>query len=846
MPLSSQTLIVENFVKLTHSLQPYETGGVLNYLFEPVTNATTSEVLLKTAKFNSSTIKSLVSNTFLKRDPTFRVFDVLPAEVRPTETGGSNYLLFLAVGAATFLITLALVIATLIIPCLRQRSGSKSKGGKTSYIALGISTLVLLVFAVFCFIFACLAFDYVVKGVGTSSDKPSNSSGLRQTLNSLFNETKQLLRELPENGRRITNSTLHSVQDSVFKELGFLIPDILDQLLIAYNARALLDLAKELVTTVGWLGNTTNFILTEQEAAVRDIQEFQDNMKKHQNALNDSFQKFCPKVPTEAEKKRCEEYAGALSLFDLNFNASQLLMGPSKELSSVTSVFGTDLTQLLEKFGDLDGTFRNQTDAVLKQIRSQIDLQPQFQSVLNIWDDLSGKVMQPVVGQLDQLQPTVDSGTKTVANVMPIVGEQNVVRCRLHKFPRLVAENLGPDEVALLAVISPSIHVHSSGSCASSSAFASTMLTFLKRCQTLAAASDSTTDSKGTPRKSRNLIVLGQCLPLFAIIIVPILVILGVILISVVGVLNNEGCRYVERDTSIRITDAALNLYLKYTWPKLIAKQGIDPRIISLLEIPAPQNVYSGLRFSCQKSANSSTTPGLLPSVGLKNIVNVSAVVYQPDVQKVISDNENTLVQKIKEVNFSQVLPTNMDDLLNAISNITKNLKDANYSTTIAILRKPVVDVENVRTYLKQLRQFVDPFVGKIDEAAEIKKTTEEIEVTLGGVTRLNERTNRLADVFEDLWKSENLTVQLNKLNGTVSEAIRVLKNNTAVAEPVTRIYRESMDRMFVNLTRDLEKLKPCFIEFLLLNARNREIVRFARADGSTNRIPWSTSRCAV
>ncbi|KAF8567422.1 hypothetical protein P879_05956, partial [Paragonimus westermani] len=736
------------------------------------------------ATFNSSTIKSLVSNTFLKRDPTFRVLDVLPAEVRPTETGGSNYLLFLVVGAATFLITLALVIATLIISCLRQRSGSKSKGGKTTYIALGISTLVMLVFAVFCFIFACLAFDYVAKGVGTSSDTPSgNSSGLRQTLNSLFNETKQLLQEVPENGRRITNSTLHSVQDSVFKELGFLIPDILDQLLVAYKARALLDLAKELANTVGWMGNTTTYILREQEKLVFGIQWFQGNMSEHQKALNESLTILCPQIPTEDGRKRCQGFADQLSLFNVNFNASQLLTEPSKALSDLASVFGTNMTQLVEKFSNLDGEVRKQTDAVLAQIRGQLDLQKQFQPLLNIWDSLSGNVMQPVVSQLDKLQPAVDSATKTVANVMPIVG---YVLCVIYTLFFVVI-------LIYLVLIG------------------------LEAKKRDLLDSDSISDPKGTPRKSRNLIALGQCLPLFAIIIVPILVVLGVILISVVGVLNNEGCRYVERDTSIRITDAALNLYLKYTWPKLIAEQSIDPKIISLLELPVPQNVYSGLRFTCQKSANSSTPPGLLPSVGLKNLVNVSAVVYQPEVQRVINDSEQSLVDEIKKLDFSKVLPSNLDELLQSVGNIKNNLKNANYSSTIDLLRRPIVDVEGIRNYLNQMRQMVSLVPGQHTEVTKIRKTADDIEVTLGNVTHLSESAKRLADAFDTLWKFENLTVQLDKLNSTVSDAQQILKNNTAVEEPVSRIYRERMDRMFINLTRGLEQVMTRFTTNVLL-----------------------------
>ncbi|KAA3674569.1 uncharacterized protein DEA37_0010540 [Paragonimus westermani] len=776
MPLSSQTLIVENFVKLTHSLQPYETGGVLNYLFEPVTNATTSEVLLKTATFNSSTIKSLVSNTFLNSGPTFRVFDVLPAEVRPTETGGSNYLLFLAVGAATFLITLALVIATLIIPCLRQRSGSKSKGGKTSYIALGISTLVLLVFAVLCFIFAYLAFDYVAKGVGTSSDTPSgNYSGLRQTLNFLFNETKQLLQEVPGTGRRITNSTLHSVQDSVFKELGFLIPDILDQLLVAYKARDLLDLAREFAN--GRTGKTINYILSEQGKLVLGIQWFQGNMSEYQKVLNESLITLCPNLPTEDGRRRCRGFTNQLNLYNVNFNTGQLLTEPSKALSDIAVVFGTNMTQLAEKFINLDGKVRKQADTVLAQVRGQLDLQKQFQPLLSIWDNLSGNVLQPVVGQLDKLQPTVDSATKTVANVMPIVG---YVLCVIYTLFFVVI-------IVFLVLI---------------------VLEAKKRDLL---DSDSINDPKGTPRKSKNLILLGQCLPLFAIVIVPILVVLGAILISVVGVLNNEGCRYVERDTSIRITDAALNLYLKYTWPKLIAEQSIDPEVISLLELPVPQNVYSGLRFTCQKSTNSSAPPGLLPSVGLNNVVNVSAVVHQPEVQRIINDSEKTLIDEILKLNFSDVLSSNLAEFLRSVENITNNLKYANYSSSVDLLRRPIVDVEGIRNYLNQLRQMVSLVPGEPAEVTKIKKTADDTEVTLGKLTQLRESANRLADAFDTLWKSDNLTVQLDKLNSTLSDAQQILNNQTAIVEPVRSVYRKSLQRLSNNLTRDLEQMMTRF-----------------------------------
>ncbi|KAF8566052.1 hypothetical protein P879_08803 [Paragonimus westermani] len=308
MPLPIQNLLGENFQKLINSLQPYETGGVLNIVFEPVTNVNTSEVLLKTVTPNGGTIKDFIIKTLFEENTSFRVLSVLPQEDRPTETGRSHYLGFVMTGIGAILITLALVITTLIIPCKCQRSRSRLGGKKTRspsqakscYLALGILTLVLLVFAILCFVFTYLAFDLTMSDV----DQPSGPATLRQTVTSVFNQTKQILQDLPDNGLRVTNLTIHSVQGSVKKQLSILIPNIMEELLVSYKARGLLDLVKQLSVTIGWLSNTTRYVADEQANVLSDIQRFQGKMNGYQNILRKAMEKFCQGL-TDPQKAAC-------------------------------------------------------------------------------------------------------------------------------------------------------------------------------------------------------------------------------------------------------------------------------------------------------------------------------------------------------------------------------------------------------------------------------------------------------------------------------------------------------------------------------------------------------------
>ncbi|KAF8564505.1 hypothetical protein P879_08529, partial [Paragonimus westermani] len=491
-----------------------------------------------------------------------------------------------------------------------------------------------------------------------------------------------------------------------------------------------------------------------------------------------------------------------LSLLNVDFNASDILTEPSIALSGVTELFGLNMTQLIHQFDKLDNDLRERASAILSKIQSELNLQAQFQSLLNIWDTVKVNLTQPAINHLNVLQPAVESSTGTTIALMLGIGHAlwtMFVLCFVVLIAYLILNATEANERQLIAPESNDKRVDDQiGN------------------QIMLEDSDNPNDPL-VFTKSRNHIALGQCLPLIVVITFPILVILGFLGITFVSLLNNEGCSYLERNTGIRITDATLNLYLKYSWPRLITEQIINPKVLDLLTLPVPQNLYSALRFRCRSSANGSAPPGLLPSVGLSNVVNVTAVLNQPELLKVIEDNENTLVKEILKINFSQIIPANMDQLLRTVSNITGYLDNSNYSTTIITLNKSIINVSNVVEYMNQIRQLVSPFVNTSNEAILIRDTTDDIEVTLGNVTQLNKNVKRLASAFDTLQKFQNLTKQLENLNTTLLIVAKILTNKTQLEQPIRPIYKANIRKLFQNLTGQLEQLMTQFTGNVIL-----------------------------
>lgn len=126
----------------------------------------------------------------------------------------------------------------------------------------------------------------------------------------------------------------------------------------------------------------------------------------------------------------------------------------------------------------------------------------------------------------------------------------------------------------------------------------------------------------------------------------------ALIVISVIAM--NDVCRYGITPAGQNQTDAVMNLYLQSVWPTFIDRIQLQPEVKAMTQLSAPRNVVQGLLVRCPDNLRTvangtiptapTTTPtGLLPLIGLDNIVNVTGVLQSSTVQNAIQNNEKSV-----------------------------------------------------------------------------------------------------------------------------------------------------------------------------------------------------------
>ncbi|TGZ46712.1 hypothetical protein CRM22_011079 [Opisthorchis felineus] len=533
------SLIATNFERFAQIFSPSLTGGVLNLVFKPTEIPESTEPVLTLNDINMDIMISYAKALMLTTKQEHPVLDVLPAEVKPDEVKNSTYIIELIILGVAFLLTLGLWIGTLVIPCIfccskkkRDSDGGSSKG---CLIAMGVVTGVLVIFLALCLPLVYVAITSLVAGIDGKATGGENA-GLKNTVHVVVNETSVFLRDIPKRGRSVTTGLLKHLQSELTTSLSQLVKEILEQLLTRYNVNTLVDGATALSERVTGLQNMAEYVVGAKETTIKEIETFQNGTSHLQEDLKTNLQKLCSELPPLSQKNEC----------------------------------------------------------VAMSIKTSFDLTEKLDPMLQLWDKVSTEVSEPVIQQLDQIEPTVDDALAMAAKFTKIGG-----------FVILILFT------AVLVII----------------------LVF-----GIITAVQAAKDSKGP----KCCLCCGLILPVVFCFLIPVLVLISGVLVVISGLIANEGCRYVGNPSGVVVTDGALNLYVQYMWPHLLSDQLVDPSITAMLDIPLPKNVLDGILIKCKSEENGSrsTNPGLLPSLGIDHFLNATAIVEQPDLQTAIKDTE--------------------------------------------------------------------------------------------------------------------------------------------------------------------------------------------------------------
>ncbi|TGZ63837.1 hypothetical protein CRM22_006687 [Opisthorchis felineus] len=855
MALEVQRAIAANFDRFATLFSPSLNGGLLNYIFQPVVVPGANETLLTVPQVTGASFTAYLSELLLRSNENYPVIEVLPQNVQPTQIQVTFYPVQIALGIIAFLVTFCMLIVLIVAPCRYytvykyRKNRQKHKTQCTSkttiieeletdknhyeaqsqklpqrhnssifeehmgisvqqsrwYLGLGIAIGVSVLFIVLCTPFVYISLDAAVVAISGNSNT-GLTIGLEEAIKEAFAGTISFLQNLPTQGSAVTSSLLERVQTDLVENLHILIRNILEQLLKSYGARLLIDQVGLLKTDVDTLQNVTSFVAQSQQGTLADISYLQGKVVGYKNALSRAFETLCPKVTSPGAATQCTRLKADLEQWNTDFSASTILVDPSITLSELTAIFGVNVTQLLGEFDKLEAELDRKANEVVAQIEGNFNLTEQFQALNQLWDEINTNIGEPAVRSVNQISPIVISIVHSTGMAVAGLGYLFLIICTLALLVIIIYIILLATEAYerdLLIIRKDLMEEHCYEN--TMSAYASIPHTF---------------------PPSTHHIKCGIILSAILCSTIPLVVLVGGATILLASVGRNEACRYSSDPSGLKMTDEALNLYIRYIWPDLIANQSIDPSILDLLNLPTPKDVVDGLLVKC-KQTGSSPQPGLLPSVGVDQLVNVTAVIEQPRLQESIDEAENTLVTELLKFDFASLIPGNVDELFATITNITSYLDNSDYTASIAELRKSLSNNTWISDYADQLLLFVTPYLNQYPEALTIRTTVEAIQSELKKTDEINTQIRQLIQAFEILQLYRNFTIQLRQLEQSLKDLIQTLKNPASLEAPIRPTYRENLGIALRNLTA-------------LLNVATSQFTKDVITCGSVNTIAVS------
>ncbi|VDP69369.1 unnamed protein product [Echinostoma caproni] len=788
MTSSLQTWLIKTFDTFAHGLASSYTAGIYNYLFVPTKNESTEETTLKLTTLDLSTILNALKDLLISSVQSVTVWATLPEDSQFGPVKQNIYWLLILLCLLVILIGLGYTCTVIIYPFVRgkhcqcrkkhdldrlalpfRRNRCCQTNSGAAYLSLGITCALLLMvlFSICTFAFYALGAlaspggsaisNRVKNNTGTVSNGSKNSSSLSESLGFIVDEVRLFLEDVVPIGQNATNQTVNEVVKVLEKNLINLVQEILDHLLVSYGVQTLIDNAKHLIQNVSTLQETTYFINDKSAIVLADVNAFQGAMKGYQNALRDAFDSLCLTLTNSLDHLKCLSLRNQISVLDVKFNSSAILTEPSVVLSELTTIFGINMTAIVNDLNQLQTELNKKSQVIQERLSEKFDVNELFEPVQKLWITLAQK-LQPTIQDLTTTSTKVKQTTSIGLIILFTIGYIVLVLC-------------------LLLLSSLTVYIALYGTeCFERSFFKGTRTVLSSEAFNQDAQQNDAPNTYPPPRCSAKYLIasmIASAVFFFLLLIVCIVI----VIFSVVAV--NDACRYAITPRGQNQTDAVLNLYLKTLWPDLISNVQLSPDVESLVLLQVPQNVFQALTIYCPSTSETggNTTDGLLSLVGLNNVVNVTAVLESSSIQNVINDGEDQLVMEILTVNFSSYLPKHLDELFATIENITYYLDSADYTETIKQLKTDPLDVNTATEYTQSLKTFAEPYSEKYADARTIVNTADAIQHQLQTMNSLKQEAHELAQAYEKLQQLRTLTSQLMSIQSDLAtvETVRFL-----------------------------------------------------------------------
>ncbi|KAM7540537.1 hypothetical protein Aperf_G00000045818 [Anoplocephala perfoliata] len=270
------------------------------------------------------------------------------------------------------------------------------------------------------------------------------------------------------------------------------------------------------------------------------------------------------------------------------------------------------------------------------------------------------------------------------------------------------------------------------------------------------------------------------CALLFILII--IISLLAALVLIIGTFFAAELCPYLSNQRGVNQSDYVLNSLISEKWPQMI--QGIKS---DMLDVPTPRNVLYAIGTTCKPTDVSS--PTLFPSIGIDNIVNLTAVENGSNFNQTLED----LIVKLSEA-VSELIKEDMINQINIMSTFVTFLSNFSefYDASGAVneLNK------FANASITSLSAFADSVTNCPPDLQEnLKKNITTLKTALPNIKLLR-------DAYQGVANHSNISEDLDNFINVTESVLTTTKNKTELQTQLSQSIQLQMKDLFTSFLK--------------------------------------------
>ncbi|KAF5401922.1 hypothetical protein PHET_04663 [Paragonimus heterotremus] len=672
---------------------------------------------------------------------------------------------------------------------LRRKSHIQNPEKCCHYTLLFCNILFLLLL-IPCLTLAFYTMDSLFQMSNPSASGTQSPITIRVAVMTLMREMVTFMQDTVRQGEREMNRTVGILQNVSKTELNNTAFRVVNSLLKSYAIQDVFDLADQLLVHFQEIARATAYIRSNHVQTLRGLSKYAGELDAFRGVLLRSMRRLCDELAGTPQASGCSNQLSIIQMLQFSFDPTKVNANPSIALQVLMEKLNIDLSSMLNVFANARRQLRRMLDNIAENLQTEFRLGQFISPLTGIWRYLENTSVVPFRDSVNQAQPTVNTYVNLTTYLISVSGYVTLVF-----YLALVAI-----QVTYLSLI-----VEDTKDRGLYSDF--TLLpidgTEHLRVSRIVNTNPIYGDRIAQTEFTRAGLRL-RCLSIFLGIVSVICCftsLICLVIIPAVTLVNADVCRNFETPLDLNLTDRAIELFLQHEWPRLLSNQTLSPSLLELIRIQPPSSLISTIAIECNPTLSTNASFGLLGRLGYGNVLNFQPVLQGTEVRNILKKAESELVANILNVDFSQLIPNNLDSLTGQARKIATAFDNVDYRPSINELTKQFLPVFNLSQFIQPMRLFVTTVPNGTNSRA-VVSVLELMEQSIPTYDAAVKAARDLAGQFQTLRANQVLATKLNTTLVKLSEARAIVTDRQKLEAPIRPAFQES-SKLFLQ-TSDL------------------------------------------